>query len=100
MPPLADEKIDREYFGRARLCDNLFLFAMMPGMAERIYFIGENNKYVQEYQDIEPGERKMFFAITLDRLKPDEYFVYAESGGMVYKLRNEIRITGKKDKKG
>ena len=29
MPPLADERIDREYFGRARLCDNLFLFAMM-----------------------------------------------------------------------
>lgn len=42
----------------------------------------------------------MFFAITLDGLKPDEYFVYVESGGMVYKLRNEIRITGKKDKKG
>ncbi len=100
LPPLADEKIDREYFGRARLCDSLFLFAMMPGMADRIYFIGESNKYVQEYQDIEPAERKMFFAIMLDGLKPDEYFVYVESEGMAYKLRNEIRITGKKDKKG
>ncbi len=100
LPPLADEKIDREYFGRARLCDSLFLFAMMPGMADRIYFIGESNKYVQEYQNIEPAERKMFFAIMLDGLKPDEYFVYVESEGMAYKLRNEIRITGKKDKKG
>ncbi|MCI9078092.1 MAG: aryl-sulfate sulfotransferase [Lachnospiraceae bacterium] len=100
LPPLADERIDREYFGRARLCDSLFLFAMMPGMAERIYFIGENNKYVQEYQGIEPAERKMFFAITLENLRPDEYFVYVESEGMAYKLRNEIRITGKKDKKG
>lgn len=100
LPPLADEKIDREYFGRARLCDSLFLFAMMPGMAERIYFIGGNNKYVQEYEGIEPADRKMFFAITLDGLKPDEYFVYVESEGMAYKLRNEIRVTGKKDNKG
>lgn len=98
IPPLADGRIDREYFGRARICGSLFLFAMMPGMVERIYLIGENNKYVQDYSGIEPMGRKMFFAIMLDGLKADEYFVYVESEGFAYKLKNEIRVTGKKGK--
>lgn len=95
MPETADEKIDRDYFGRIRLCDNLFLFTMVPGMADRIYFIGKKNKYVQDYSNIKPVERKRFFAIMLEGLKPDEYFIYVESGGMTYKLRNEIRVTKK-----
>lgn len=99
MPPLADVKIDREYFGRIRICGSLFIFAMMPGMADRIYFIGENNKYVQDYSGIEPANRKMFFAIMLDGMEADEYFVYVESEGWAYKLKNEIKIVPKKDKK-
>lgn len=95
MPKIADEKIDRDYFGRLRLCDNLFLFTMMPGMIERIYFIGKKNKYVQDYSNIKPIERKRFFAIMLEGLKADEYFIYVESEGIAYKLKNEIRITKK-----
>lgn len=34
----------------------------------------------------------------LDGLMPDEYFVYVESEGLAYKLKNEIRVTGKKGK--
>lgn len=97
VPNVADEKIDRDYFGRLRLCDSLFLFSMVPGMVERIYFIGTKNKYVQDYSDIKPANRKRFFAIMLKGLKPDEYFVYVESEGVAYKLRNEIRVA-KKDK--
>lgn len=92
LPEVANEKIDREYFGRVRLCDNLFLFAMVPGTVDRIYFIGKKNKYVQEYSEIEPAKRKSFFAIMLEGLKTDEYFIYVESEGMAYKLKNEIRI--------
>jgi len=92
IPPVADEKIDRDYFGRVKLCDNLFLFAMVPGMADRIYFIGKHNQYVQDYSGIKHANRKMFFAITLESFKPDEYFIYVESEGMSYKLRNEISV--------
>lgn len=95
IPPLADEKIDRDYFGRIRLCGSLFLFAMVPGMIDRIYFIGEKNKYVQDYSNIKPLDNKRFFAIMLEGFKEDEYFVYVESEGMSYKLRNEIRVVKK-----
>lgn len=97
LPQTANEKIDRDYFGRLRICDNLFLFSMVPGMVDRIYFIGKKNKYVQDYSDIKPAGRKRFFAIMLEGLRPDEYFIYVESEGITYKLKNEIRIV-KKDK--
>lgn len=92
LPEISDEKIDREYFGRVKLCDNLFLFAMEPGMIDRIYFIGENNKYVQDYSDIKHVERRIFFAVSLDELAKEEYHVYVESQGVLHKLRNEIRV--------
>ena len=95
IPPLADEKIDKDYFGRIRLCGGLFLFAMVPGMIDRIYFIGEKNKYVQDYSNIKPLDNKRFFAIMLEGFKEDEYFVYVESEGVSYKLRNEIRVVKK-----
>lgn len=96
IPETADEKVDRDYFGRIRLCDSLFLFMMMPGMVDRIFFVGKKNKYVQDYSGIKPVGRKKFFAITLKGLKADEYFVYVESEGMTYKLKNEIRVTKNK----
>lgn len=92
IPEVSSERVDREYFGRARLCDNLFIFAMVPGIVDRIYFIGENNKYVQDYADVKPAGRKLFFAVPLDNFKDDEYFVYVEIEGMSYKLKNEIRV--------
>ena len=61
--------------------------------------VGEENKYVQDYSGIEPANRKMFFAIMLDGMEADEYFVYVESEGWAYKLKNEIKIVSKKDKK-
>ncbi len=77
------------------MCGGLFLFAMVPGMIDRIYFIGEKNKYVQDYSNIKPLDNKRFFAIMLEGFKEDEYFVYVESEGVSYKLRNEIRVVKK-----
>ncbi len=90
LPALSDEKIDSDYFGRVRLCDDLFIFSMEPGMVERIYFIGRKNGYVQDYSNVAPANKRTSFAISLAGLKKDEYGVYVESEGLAYKLKNEI----------
>lgn len=69
IPETADEKVDRDYFGRIRLCDSLFLFMMMPGMVDRIFFVGKKNKYVQDYSGIKPVGRKKFLLLRLKGLK-------------------------------
>ena len=98
LPEISKEKHDSYYFGKAELCDDLLLCAMRPGVIDRIYFIGDNNKYVQSYEGMEYIDRKMNFAIPLADFAKDEYYVYVEYQGAVYKLKNEIRIVKKKGK--
>lgn len=92
MPQETEERLSKEYFSRPHMCDNLFLFAMFPGAVDKIYFIGNNNAYVQDYQRLSQGKRKEIFAIQVDQMEEDEYFLYLESQGVVHKLKNEIRI--------
>ncbi len=98
LPEISEEKIDRDYFGRVKLCDSLFLFNMEPGMIQRIYFVGEKNSYVEDYSEITPTDKRCYFAIPLDGLAKDEYYVYVECQGVLHKLKNEIRIAGKNEK--
>ena len=92
LPPVSSEKLDRSRFGRGRVCDDLFICSIKPGFVDKIYFVGDNNSYVNEYTGIEEGNRKEFFAIPLNSLKEDEYLIYIEYDGECYKLKNEIRV--------
>lgn len=92
MPPLNEERIEKFYFSKPHMCDNLFLFSMRPGTIERIYFVGENHAYVQDYSMLELQNRKEIFAVQVDGFAVDEYYIYLENQGQVHKLKNEIRI--------
>ncbi len=92
LSEISSERIDRYYFGRARICDDLFLFAMLPGGITNMYFIGENHAYVQNYSNVKPEEKRRFFAVPLDEFGKDEYNVYVECEGIIYKLKNDIRV--------
>lgn len=92
LPPVSSEKIEKSYFGACKLCDELFLCSMMAGCVDRIYFVGEQNAYVQDYSGMELGSKKEFFAVSLSEMKKDEYNVYVEYEGECHKLKNEIRV--------
>ena len=38
------------------------------------------------------GKIKFPFAVALENLPKDEYYIYVERNGMVHKLKNEIRV--------
>lgn len=92
LPELTTEKVPKTFFCRPHLCDNLFLFSMLPGALTRIYFVGENHAYVEDYSQLEEGSRQEMFAIQVDGFEPDEYFIYLEFDGIASRLKNEIRI--------
>ena len=92
MPREVEEPIDREYFSGVRLCDELFLSNILPGRVDRIYFIGSEHAYVQDYSNMVAGRVKFSFAISLTEFARDEYYVYVESQNVVHRLKNEIRI--------
>lgn len=52
LPVLSKEKTDGYYFGKGRICDELFLCNMRPGTVDRIYFIGEHNAYVKDMENV------------------------------------------------
>lgn len=97
LPELTTEKVPKTFFRRPHLCDNLFLFAMLPGALARIYFVGENHAYVEDYSQLEEGTRQETFAIQVDGFEPDEYFIYLEFDGVASRLKNEIRILSVSD---
>lgn len=94
LPPLAEERIERAYFSGAHLCEDLFLGNILPGRIDRIYFVGENHSYVQDYSGMVAARVKFPFAIPLNEMGIDEYHIYVESQGVVHRLKNEIRIVG------
>ena len=92
LPPVADDKIDRYFFANGRICDELFLCNIRPGTVDRIYFIGKNNAYVKDMEDVAFIDKKESIAIPLDQFEKDEYDIYVEYNDKVYKLKNDIRI--------
>lgn len=92
LPELTAERLPKTVFRKPHLCDNLFLFSMLPGAITRIYFVGEKHSYVQDYSSLETGRRQEMFAIQVDGFAPDEYYIYLEFDGVVSRLKNEIRV--------
>ena len=92
LPPLTEEKLPKKFFRKPHMCDNLFLFFMLPGAISRIYFKGEQHCYVQDYSMLKNGNSSEIFAIQVDGFAPDEYYIYLEFAGMARRLKNEIRV--------
>lgn len=92
LPEEVEGSLGRDYFSGARLCDDLFLSNILPGRVDRIYFIGENHAYVQDYSNMVVGRVKFPFAISLRDFAVDEYNIFVESQNVVHRLKNEIRI--------
>jgi hypothetical protein len=92
LPPLEEKAIERIYFSGVRLCDDLFICYILPGRIDKIYFIGENNKYVQDYVGMRVKNAKVSFVISMADFAVDEYCVYVESRNAVHRLKNIIRV--------
>ena len=92
LPPEDEESRERAYFGGIRICDDMFVNYLLPGRVDRVYFVGEQHKYVQDYEGMRIGKAKVFFAISLAEFAEDEYSIYVESRKKVYRLKNKIRI--------
>lgn len=92
LPPEDDDTRDRAYFGGIRICDDMFVYYLLPGRVDRVYFVGENHRYVQNYEGMRVGKAKIFFAVSLAEFAEDEYTILLESRKKVYRLKNKIRI--------
>lgn len=92
FPKVSDESFDRKYFRKVTVCDDLFLFSMVPGYVHRLYFKGENCTYVQDYTRIAGDDAMKRFVITMKNFAQDEYDIYVEMKDGVYKLKNEVRV--------
>lgn len=84
--------VPRTVFSGTSLCENLFISSILPGKVQKIYFVGEQHAYVQDYSRMVPGKVKFPFVISLDDFAQDEYYIYVESDGKLYQLKNEIRV--------
>lgn len=93
LPETARGNIDRNYFSGACLCEDLFVCNILPGRVSKIYFVGRDHAYLQDYSNMVAGKFKFSFVISLREFEVDEYNIYVESGGNLYRLKNEIRVT-------
>lgn len=92
VPVPCEEKLKKKIFGNIRICGNLFLYAFYPSTVQRVYLVGREHCYMQDYSELKLKRKRMSFSIALDSLACDEYQVYVEYDGKVYQLKNEIRI--------
>lgn len=92
LPKEVEDPVDSGCFSGAKLCGDLFLSNIMPGTIDRIYFIGENHGYVQDYSNMVNGKVKFPFAVSLREFQEDEYNIFVEYKNVVHRLKNEIRI--------
>lgn len=92
LPPLSPKPVGRANFGSAYLCENIFLSYIFPGQVDRIYFVGEEHAYVQDYTKMTQGKIRFPMAVALEQFEKDEYYIYVEREGMVHRLKNEIRV--------
>jgi hypothetical protein len=99
LPEESPEKLKKKIFGNIRVSDRIFLFAFRPGTVQKVYLVGQEHSYVQDFSRLEKRPRKMSFSIALEQLECDEYQVYVEYNGQVYHLKNEIRVEWSKKKK-
>lgn len=93
LPAESDEPINRAYYGNVRLCDSLFIGYILPGRVSRVYLIGKEHRYVQDYTGMHIiGKRRFPMAISLEGLAKDEYSILIESRDVVHRLKNSIRV--------
>ncbi|MCD7824447.1 MAG: aryl-sulfate sulfotransferase [Clostridiaceae bacterium] len=97
LPQEAQERIEKEYFSNIRICDELVLYNILPGRVDRVYFIGKENAYLQDYTGMKPKKHKASMACSLSGFAVDEYHIMVESRGVVHRLKNEIRIVKGQD---
>lgn len=96
LPELDEERIARAYFGNVYLYGELLIVHMMPGCVSRIYLVGKEHSYVQDYEGMRTTyQRKYPFAISLQGLAADEYHIFVESQDVVHRLKHEIRVIDK-----
>ena len=88
----AKEKLERIYFGGIHTCEELFISRILPGRVDRVYFVGKEHIYVQNYEGMKVGNAKVFFAISMAGLATDEYNIFVESRGVIHRLKNRIRV--------
>lgn len=93
LPELAKGRLDRNDFSGVCLCEDLFISSILPGKVSRLYFVGKHHAYVQDYSNMVTGKVKFPFVVSLREFAVDEYQIYVESQGKVYRLKNEIRVT-------
>lgn len=94
LPKVEKGSINRDYFSGACLCEDLFISSILPGKVSGIYFVGENHAYVQDYSQMVEGKFKFPFVVSLREFAVDEYDIYVESQGKLFRLKNEIRVMG------
>jgi hypothetical protein len=99
LPEESPEKLKKKIFGNVRVSDRIFLFAFRPGTVQKVYLVGQEHSYVQDFSRLKKRLRKMSFSIALEQLECDEYQVYVEYNDQVYHLKNEIRVEWSKKKK-
>lgn len=87
-----EKKIPRKFFNTPHICGDLFIYNLCPGAIDKVYFVGENHKYVKDYSMLKPSTNAEMFAVQVDEMETDEYYIYLESRGKYYLLKNEIRI--------
>lgn len=92
LPQETEEANDKAYFGGIRICEELFISYILPGRVDRVYFVGKNHSYVQNYEGMRIGRVKIFFAISLAGFAEDEYSILIENRNRVCRLKNKIRI--------
>lgn len=92
LPPETEEANDKAYFGGIRICEELFISYILPGRVDRVYFVGKDHSYVQNYEGMRIGRAKIFFAISLADFAEDEYSILVENRNRVCRLKNKIRI--------
>lgn len=92
FPKVSDKSVEKKYFSRVTVCDDLFLFSMVPGSVKYLYFKGENCTYVQDYTGINKSKKKMRFVVTMKDFVQGEYDIYVETKSGIYKLKSEVRV--------
>lgn len=92
LPEAVEDRLRKKIFGNLRVRGDLFLCAFKPGSVQKVYLIGEQHSYVQDFSMLPQRRLKQSFAISLKGLKRDEYQIYVEYGDQIYHLKNEIRV--------
>lgn len=92
LPKISEESVNRTIIGGVNLCNDLFLISLLPGAVEKVYFCGKEHAYMKDYSYMEQKKVKYTFAISMNKMAVDEYFVLVQIDGIGYRLKNEVRV--------